>query len=504
MNQIRDWRLVAILFLSLLAGCGDQEKGETAYANACGGCHLLPDPAHLPGNTWSQTTLPEMAARLGFSINGYDPYEGLSWQDQNLVARTGAYPEQPTISAEDFEALYRYILSQAPDQFPRENRKEKIAPITQFDPEFIHIDQRRAAQTTFLAYDKSDQTFKVGNISGFLLSLTEGRQDTLANTYSPVVAWSGNQEKGILGDIGILPPTQMLEGELNQMDGSKLTLLSRNLHRPVHLLLEDLNADGQDEIVVCEYGDYSGQLTLITESPDSGVSETALLEVPGSIRCMARDMNQDGMKDLIVVMGQGNEGVFLLYQEKNLSFRPEQVIQCHAVYGSSWMELTDMDGDGDDDIVLAHGDNADFSPVLKPYHGIRIYLNDGNNHFEEAWFYPIHGATRVVAEDFDEDGDVDLAVCAYFPDFQHHPEASFVYLEHGGNSLFDYHPMTIPEAKSGRWITADAGDYDHDGDLDILLGSFTHTPTPVPMEIQDIWNESGPDILLLRNQLASK
>lgn len=129
-----------------------------------------------------------------------------------------------------------------------------------------------------------------------------------------------------------------------------------------------------------------------------------------------------------------------------------------------------------------------------------MYLNDGINHFKEDYFFPLYGATRVLARDFDEDGDMDLVVCAYFPDFEGGSDDAFIYLDNQNGETFTMH--RAESGSQGRWITADAGDYDRDGDIDILLGSFTHTPTPVPMNIKQIWNvPEAPDLLLLRNKL---
>jgi hypothetical protein len=171
------------------------------------------------------------------------------------------------------------------------------------------------------------------------------------------------------------------------------------------------------------------------------------------------------------------------------------------IYGSSWFELLDFDHDGDDDIITVNGDNADKTNIPKPYHGLRIHLNDGNNNFTESYFYPLNGATRFVADDFDQDEDVDFMIISTFPDYKNKPDQALIYLENQDEKSFQFQPYTFEQANLSRWFLLDAGDVDQDGDTDIILSAFTYVFIPVPGEISKNWETNNVDLMVLENNL---
>lgn len=474
------------------------------YTNYCASCHILPEVQDLPKHIWEEGILPEMAARMGVRYKGNNPYVDLSFQEQGARIRSGIYPSKPIISKTDWEDLKNYILTLAPDSLTRNTITNPPKELTQFQAIPLDIDGSKGSFISFLKHDAKDNSIITADLSGNIKKIVSKTQSIteILQTGQPVTSYIERPEFSYITTVGYLNPSEIPRGHLQVENETIIHRLPYELHRPVHTLVEDLNGDGTDEVVICEFGHLTGALSLFTRK-DSLINynKKVLLNAPGTLRTIAKDMNADGTLDLVVLTSQGREGITIFYQKDNLKFIPETVLQFSPVYGSSWFELVDFDGDGYDDIITAHGDNADKSYVHKPYHGIRIHLNNGKNVFKESFFYPLNGATRLLADDFDDDGDIDMALLATFPDYKNRPKSSFVYLENTNTKRFEFQDFTFKNANSGRWLLMDSGDFDQDGDKDIVLSSFTYGFTPVPEHLANIWAKTATDIMILNNNL---
>ena len=510
-NKVRPFKHgIFLLMFPILLGtlsCGRQEakerKAAELYQTHCARCHVAPEPGQLTKELWSERVLPEMAARMGIREEGYDPMQGLAYEEMEILHKAGIFPFTPVIEPKDWELLKEYVLSRAPDTLTRQSAGMTYADQDRFSALPVALDEIPGSYFTFLDFDEDSGKLWAGDISGSLLEydFRSNSSESLYKVEHAITDFTSKDTVAYITDVGILDPSELSTGRIVRVGAGVQEAMQEIFHRPVNTLVVDLDKDGIDEMVISEFGHRTGQLTLMRGLPSGGYERKILLTQPGTIRTLARDMDRDGKLDLVAITSQGDESITILYQKEDLRFSVDKAIRFSPIYGSSWFELLDFDNDGDTDIVTVNGDNADKTYIAKPYHGLRIHLNDGNNNFKESHFHPLNGATRFVADDFDQDGDQDFVVISTFPDYENAAELSLVYLETLDAANMEFKPFKFGESNLSRWFLLDKGDVDQDGDMDVILSAFTYVFTPVPQEFTKAWEENNTDLLILKNRL---
>lgn len=475
------------------------EAGEKLARQVCGSCHLFPEPQVLDKRTWREQVLPRMEAMLGVSPPDYS-----SSPEGELLKQLHIYPSNAAIGKDDWEKIVGYFLHAAPEEaLPQDERPEIKLGLKQFTASAGRFRNTPPA-TTLVAWSSRQQRIFLGDDFTCTIAIldSEGRAQGSVRVENPPVSLFETERGIYVTAIGSVPPSEIPRGELLLFErtgdrfGPKKVLL-KELPRPVQSEFVDFNRDGRMDVAICLFGNHRGRFSWFENLGKDDYQEHVLVELPGAVRCQAHDFNGDGLPDLGMLMAQRTETFNLLTNDGKGDFGSQVVFQNQPAFGHNYFELADFNRDGREDLLVVNGDNGEYSSSLKNYHGLRIYLNRDGKRFEQACFFPLNGATKAMARDFDGDGDLDIAAIAFYPDYEKSPRESFVYLENLGDLKFS--PSTFAQCIAGRWIVMDVGDVDGDDDLDILLGSYIRGPTQVPEFLSKSWEKQGPSLMILKN-----
>ena len=500
--------LVFSVLVTVFLSCTSAEdkalkEGEQLARSYCASCHAFPNPSLLDKKTWADNVLPMMGQMMNVDIY-YEPSNNAGTAGDVNVKRVT--PDNLFPYAK-WKNIVEWYVKNAPEKpLPRKKELSVIIPTLKNFAAHPVYDVVNFPLTTFVRYDTTMKEILFGDgIANKIFALSkEYKAKEIFDVYTGVtdVDKRGGHYQAIT--MGILKPSDQKLGKLSKIFlKSKPEIIIDSLQRPVQAKYADLNGDGKEDIIISEFGFRTGGLNWFeNKGENNGYQKHVLRPLPGAIEIRINDFNKDGKPDIAVLMAQGDEAVFFYYNEGNGKFREERVVQFPPSYGSSYFDLVDINKDGFLDIITNNGDNGDYSVILKAYHGIRIFLNDGNNKFAEKIFLPVYGVQKVMAKDFDNDGDIDLASIAFFPDYKNHADESFIYWENKGG--LNFNRFTFSAATDGRWMTMDANDIDDDGDIDIVLGNAFFTLGDLPMALKEKWKKQPLSLMILENTLIQK
>ena len=257
------------------------------------------------------------------------------------------------------------------------------------------------------------------------------------------------------------------------------------------------------DLIVAEFGHYhTGGIFLLRNVAAAGESprfESQELDPrPGTIHLPVHDFNRDGRPDFVALVSQEYECVDLFVNQGDAKFNLSNLwAGPDLTFGSSGIELADMDQDGDLDILYTNGDTFDNS-YANPSHGVQWLENLGDLQFAYHRLADVPGAYRALAGDMDLDGDSDIIVAAWLPqqvrplNLRAAPLASILCLEQTSPGRFVRHTL---ETGSPRHATLEMADFDNDGDLDFAAGSqldLQGTSLPGVSPIAVWWNQVIP------------
>jgi hypothetical protein len=460
--------------LQQLASSDLDLSGEQLANGYCVVCHLKPDPKVLDRATWETRVLPDMRKRMGLYL---EEDFGTELPEDSGVP-DGVYSKMPMISRENWEKILAYYLENAPEQpLPQADKSSPQKGIPGFELEVPQFPMVRSSLTTMLKVQPETGDLWLGHRFRSLFILNSKNEfaqlDSIATPVAPVEVKWGKDNSFELLSMGLMDPANDSLGVLAKYSFSGQTWsvspVQEKLIRPVHVEFADWNGDGKEDHLISHFGNHLGKLSLYL-SVSGGFEEVILKKDPGARRTIAVDFDQDGDVDILALMTQAKEAVVLFENQGSGRFRERNLLAFQPAFGSSDFRYEDMTGDGHPDLVLVNGDNADLSQILKNFHGVRIFENDGTGEFEELWFYPMHGASGLEVGDFDQDGKTDLIAISFFPEKEQQPKQDLIYFKQTSRGEFE--PSVLEVSPALHWLTVSKGDLDLDGDMDIIVGAF--------------------------------
>jgi hypothetical protein len=468
----------------------------------CGKCHAYPPADSFPKSAWRREVK-----------GGYDFF-----RDSKLQLD---YPS--------LESVVQYYEKRAPEELPPNDSH------ISFDPAPVRFQQRGFALPSSRSptgasggaavtnvnvghlFDKKKLDILVcdmrpGRILALRPYLTPPAWHTIAElgsraapAHAEVVDLDGDGILDVLvANLGSFSPTDDLVGSVIWLRGrpdgtfTPITLL-QGVGRVADVQAADFKGTGKLDLVVGVFGwRNTGEILYLenrTTDWDHPVFVPHVLDDRhGTIHVPVCDLNQDGKPDFVALISQEHETIVAFLNEGDGRFHKEIIYTApHPAYGSSGIQVVDLNGDGKLDVLYTNGDTLDPPYTLKPYHGVQWLENQGKFPFAHHPLVPMYGAMRAVAADFRGSGLKDIVAVSYLPEEifpQRRPLRldSVLYLEQTKPGKFV--PYSMEQVRCD-YLTAVAGDLNGDGRNHLIIGSHSLNPDYTPPSALSIWENQG-------------
>lgn len=426
-----------------------------------------------------------------------DMLDRITWPRVLSIMKQEMIQNGRSINETDWLTIQQFYLSNSPKVFHSTTKKYTPKLQQLFEETSLKESSTIESDYTLLKHLESNSTILLGRPNGQILSL---ENNSLNSKFSipniPVDISYFNDAHLVLG-IGTLAPSPVKKGQLIKVDSNQNShIIIDSLHRPIHFQTSTIK--GETGFTIASFGSTQGNSGDLSFFKDKSFKRTLIDSLSGATQAELRDLNQDGIVELIALFSQANERINVYECLENDSFQLKSQIPFSPVFGSSSFQLSDFNKDGFLDIVVTNGDNDDYSQIFKPYHGVRIYLNDQLNNFKLAYYYHINGASKVKSADMDKDGDMDFVVLAMYPDLFSRPWETLLYFENIGDLNFRTHYFEAQP--TANWMLLEMADIDGDDDMDIITAANSKLGGLIPPELRHTWSENRIGVKIYYNK----
>ena len=469
----------------------DMKKLRPRVEAFCGDCHAMPAPSTFPRAAWHAEVQ-----------QGYDFYYA--------SARTDLKPPP----MHDVVAYYRALAPERLEQPVIETASE--SPISFTSQSIVAPNQQDAICVSGLAWeparpDTPASLWLCDMGSGVVARVEfDGRNPKVTNVakvQNPASVTltdfdrDGSQDL-LIADLGSFNPEDHQNGRVHWLrqpfqQNSQPVLLGNEFARVADVQTADFDQDGDEDVLVAEFGwRKTGRILLLKnegfENRLPRLTQQVLDPRHGTIHVEIADLDDDGDLDFVALISQEHEVVEAFLNRGDGTFETHRIFEANdPSYGSSGIELVDLDHDADLDLLYTNGDTLD-SFYLKPTHAIHWLENTGNLQFEDHILTHVPGVYRAVSQDLDGDNDLDIVAVTNWPNNLIDRDRQAVsdrvlWLEQTSPGKFLRH--TISTDKNTGHYTVAVGDFDADGKPDLAVGNAAVNPKTSPEWISIWWNE---------------
>ncbi|MCE7933233.1 MAG: VCBS repeat-containing protein [Chlorobi bacterium CHB2] len=450
----------------------------------CGGCHLVPEPELLERESWSEAMQHMMTVLRDRKMANYSDSV---WLEVLHYYYTFSPQHQPQL-APDPKASPIAFSAQPIGQAIDTSSRPAIGHVQV-------VDLDRNGQNDVLVCDAGGELLSWIHRVG-----TAWREDTIAQLPNPshatVFDFNGDGALDIaVGCIGSMSPTDAPVGTVGLLinDGAmsfKGKVILDSVGRIADVQPGDIDGDGDTDFSVADFGYLNrGGIGWLEQTEPGKFRYHSLTRKAGAINVPLADLNRDGRLEIVAVTAQEYEEVAVFLNGKK-GFKETIIAKAPTPsYGSSGIQLVDMDRDGDLDILYSNGDNLDLPTiVVRPYHGVQWLENKGKLKFVAHDLLRYYGAYRAEATDLDGDGDTDVVASSLFNDWSDPHRASLIWLENNGKQKFTGHGIATAPT---HLLTIAIGDLNNDRLPDIVGGGMHLFPPYDRLGRVTLWRNAG-------------
>ena len=305
----------------------------------------------------------------------------------------------------------------------------------------------------------------------------------------------------VVADLGSFPPTDRLCGSVvwlrGKPDGTfdSHTLLDK-VGRVADVQAADFRGTGKLDLVVGVFGLTTTGEILFLENQTTDWAKPKFVPSQidhrhGAIHMPVTDLNGDGKPDFVALIAQEHEQVVGFVNQGGGKFAKHTLFAApHPGYGSSGIELVDMNGDGKLDILYTNGDILDEPYLFKAYHGVQWLENKGNMKYERHAVSPMYGvhnarAGKLCGTDRQDILAVSFLPAVHFPGREARKADAVVLFEQVAPGKFERHSLAGVDCDA---VVCAVGDLYGTGRVDFVVGNFSSTTTDRPVTI---WRNKG-------------